>query len=75
MVLAKASEQVRAHDSLLCEGLIVMIYGMTPLCYFGMRGGVLILWGKVFNMCCGGGEYGYLCVGRGMARLKQGKDE
>lgn len=54
-VLAKASEQVRAHDSLLCQGLIVMIYGMTPLCYFGMRGGVLILWGK-FSTCVVGVE-------------------
>ena len=50
MVLAKASEQVRAHDLLLCEGLIDKINGATPLCFFGMRGGVLILWGKVFNM-------------------------
>ena len=41
MVLAKASEQVRAHDSLLLEDHIDKINGATPLCFFGMRGGVL----------------------------------
>lgn len=63
MVLAKAGELVRAYDSLLLEYHIDKINGATPLYFFGMRGGVLILWGKVFNMCCGSGEYGYLCGG------------